>query len=127
MSFNANDLVSEYVQKFQVDLNAFLSTCASEEETMERITHINEILHIMDKDKVTQVNKPSSEIKANKKEKEQIIPEVQPEREGPKDIMPQVQPEREGTKDVMPQVQPEKDIKKLNLKLILLSKLKTKM
>ena len=35
LAFNANELVSEYVQKFQGDFKSFLATCASEEETME--------------------------------------------------------------------------------------------
>ena len=35
LAFNAKELVSEYVQRFQGDFNAFLATCASEEETME--------------------------------------------------------------------------------------------
>ena len=91
VSFNANELVSEYVQKFQGDLNTFLSTCASKEETMERIPYINEILGIIDRDKATVVKKPSSEMKANEKEKEDVMPQVQPQKEGAKDIMPQVQ------------------------------------
>ena len=107
VSFNANELVSEYVQKFQGDLNAFLPTCASKEETMERITHINEILHIMDTDKVTQVNKPSSEMKANEKEKEDIMPQVQPQKEGANDVMPQVQPEKDINKN-KPKIDPSK-------------------
>ena len=35
LASNANELVSEYVQKFQGDFNAFLAKCASEEEIME--------------------------------------------------------------------------------------------
>ena len=35
--FKAQELVNEYLQKFKGDLNAFLATCSSEEETMETI------------------------------------------------------------------------------------------
>ena len=35
--FKAQELVNEYLQKFKGDLNAFLATCSSEEENMERI------------------------------------------------------------------------------------------
>ena len=105
MAFNANELVSEYVQKFQGDLNAFLATCASKEETMEQITHINEILHIMDKDKEIEkeFKNPSSETKGNEKQKEDVMPKNQPEKEGPKDTVPQLKPEEDVTKDIMPQ------------------------
>ena len=105
LAFNANELVSEYVQKFQGDFNAFLATCASEEETMEQITHINEILCIIDKDKEfeKELNNPSSEMKGNEKQKEDVMPKNHPEKEGPKDIVAQLKPEEDVTKDVMPQ------------------------
>ena len=115
VSFNANELVSEYVQKFQVNLNAFLSTCASKEEIMERITRINEILRIMDTDKVTQVNKPSSEMKANEKEKQDIMPQVQQQKEGVNDVFPQVQPEKDINKN-KPEIDYSKQIEKKDVK-----------
>ena len=105
LAFNANELVSEYVQKFQGDFKSFLATCASEEETMERITRLKDILRIMDKDKEFEkgLNNPSSETKGNEKQKEDLMPKNQPEQEGPKDIVAQLKPEEDVTKDVMPQ------------------------
>ena len=97
LSFNTNELVSEYVQKFQGNFNAFLATCASKEEIMEQITCINEILCIMDKDKEFE-----KVLKVMKK-KEDIMPKYQPEKQGPKDIVAQLKPEEDVTKDIMPQ------------------------
>ena len=84
----------------------------------------------MDKDKEfeKELNNPSSEMKGNEKQKEDVMPKNQPEKEGPKDIVAQLKPEEDVTKDVMPQQKQDKakDLEN-KLKVILLSKLKIKM
>ena len=67
--------MSEYLQKFEGDLSAFLSTCGSEEETMEKINQIHDILCIMDADMSkeskptkTEANEQKQEIKNEKLE-----------------------------------------------------------
>ena len=46
----------------------------------------------MDKDKEIEkeFKNPSSEMKGNEKQKEDVMPKNQPEKEGPKDVLPQL-------------------------------------
>ena len=71
VQFKAQELVNEYLQKFEGDLNAFLSTCSSEEETMERINWLSDILHIIDGDKLKEL-KTKSEVKDEQNKKEEV-------------------------------------------------------